>query len=82
MEVWTWIEIGTWWIVVLDATVYNVLAWGGRDWYEKNFGRLARIFPVTKAFGLLYGGPRCMARLGFGQGRRTPFRFMKFALMT
>ena len=56
MGIWTWVEIGAWWLIVLDATLYNVLAWGGKEWYEGKFGRLARIFPATKAFGLLYGG--------------------------
>ena len=56
MEAWSWVEVVAWWIVVLDATVYNVVAWGGTGWYEAKFGRFARIFPVTKAFGLLYWG--------------------------
>ncbi|MBO46442.1 MAG: hypothetical protein CMJ96_06050 [Planctomycetes bacterium] len=47
-------EVVAWWLVLLDATIYNVVAWGGKDWYEAKFGRFARIFPATKAFGLLY----------------------------
>ena len=56
MELWTWVEVAAWWAVVLDATVYNVIAWGGTGWYETKFARLARLFPVNKLYGLLYGG--------------------------
>ena len=56
MDAGTWVEVVAWWLIALDATVYNVIAWSGDGWYKAKFGRLARIFPVTIGFGLLYGG--------------------------
>ncbi len=67
MGAWTWVEVVAWWLVVVDATLYNVVAWGGKGWYETKFGRFARIFPVTKAFGLLYWG--LVAWLGLALSR-------------
>ena len=67
MDTWIWLEVIAWWAITLDATLYNVIAWGGDGWYKVKFPNLARIFPVTKAFGLLYGG--LVAWLGFALGR-------------
>ena len=56
MDTWVWLEVIGWWLFALDAAAYNLVAWSGREWFEKKFGALARVFPVTKAYGLLYGG--------------------------
>ena len=67
MDTLTWVEIIAWWLIALDATGYNVIAWGGEGWYRIKFPSLARIFPVTKAYGLLYGA--LVAWLGFALAR-------------
>lgn len=67
MDTWIWLEVIAWWAIALDATLYNVIAWSGDGWYKAKFASLARIFPVTKVFGLLYGG--LAAWLGFALGR-------------
>jgi hypothetical protein len=63
MDDWTGLEVIAWWLIALDAILYNLVAWAGAEWYESKFPGLARIFPATKAFGLLYGG--LVAWLGF-----------------
>ena len=56
MDTWSWLEAIAWWLFAIDAIGYNVIAWSGVEWYQRKFPSLAHIFPVTKAFGLLYGG--------------------------
>tara|TARA_Y100000588_G_C14053150_1_gene838137 strand:+ start:544 stop:771 length:228 start_codon:yes stop_codon:yes gene_type:complete len=56
MDTWTWLEVIGWWLFAIDSAGYNLVAWCSGEWYERRFSGLARIFPVTKAYGALYGG--------------------------
>ncbi len=53
-ETLAWMEAVAWWLLCADCFGYNLVAWAGKNWYESTFGKLARIFPVTKPFGMLY----------------------------
>ena len=69
METWNWIEVVVWWLIALDAAAYNLIAWSNKGWYEAKFSKFSRIFPVTKAFGLLYA--LLAAWLGFALSRAS-----------
>ena len=42
------------WLLLLDAVVYNLIAWLGRAWYYEHFHSLSRYLPVTRAWGAAY----------------------------
>ena len=49
-----YVEGLVWYLVLLDALIYNVLAWAKGRWHEKATHWISDYFPINKFIGLWY----------------------------
>ena len=48
------IELMIWYFLLVDSLFCNLMVWFFPNWYSKKFKRLAKLFPPSKCWAVLY----------------------------